>query len=91
MREFTNSKNLRNNDDDNLLSNISYEKSIKLRASQIISELSTEDDEPYLEKSQDKKYISNIPSFGRENYPIDEDSFHQSISYWIIRRLDKLK
>ena len=91
MRESTNSKNLKNNEDDDLLSDISYEKSVYLKASQIISELSTEDDEPYLEKSQDKKYISNLPSFGRENYPIDENSFHQSISYWIIHRLDQLK
>ena len=54
-----------NNDD--LLSNISYKKSLELIASQIISELLTEDDPPYEEKLDKKNKIYDNPGFGEVN------------------------
>ena len=52
-----------NNDD--LLENISYEKSLELVASQIISELLTEDDPPYEEKLDMENKIHDNPRFGK--------------------------
>ena len=75
--------NLTFNEDD-LLTNISYEKSLELIASQIISELITEDDPPYKETLDEDIRRYNKPCFGKVNCPIDEDAFYQSICYWFI-------
>jgi hypothetical protein len=72
---------LNNND---LLKNISYEKSLELVASQIISELVTEDDPPYEEKLHKKNKIYDKPSFGKVDCPVDENAFYKSICYWFI-------
>lgn len=70
--------------DYDLLSNISYEESLELIASQIISELSTEDDPPYEEiNNEDLKNYEN-PCFGKLGFPVDENAFYQSICYWVI-------
>ena len=71
-----------NNDD--LLSNISYGKSLELIASQIISELIIEDDPPYEEKLDKKNKIHDKPRFGKVDCPVDENAFYKSICYWFI-------
>ena len=71
-----------NNDD--LLSNISYEKSLELIASQIISELILEDDPPYEEKLDKENKIKDKPRFGKVDCPVDENAFYKSICYWFI-------
>ena len=67
-----------------LLAKVSYEKSLELIASQIISELSTEDDPPYEEiNDEDLKNFEN-PCFGKLGCPVNENAFYQSICYWVI-------
>ena len=70
--------------EDDLLTNISFEKSLELIASQIISELITEDDPSYEEiLDKDIKKYDN-PSFGKVDCPVDEHAFYLSICYWFI-------
>ena len=69
---------------DNLLEKICYEKSLEIIASQIISELITEDDPPYEEKLDEENKIDDKPRFGKVDCPIDENAFYRAICYWFI-------
>ena len=70
--------------EDDLLTNISFEKSLELIASQIISELITEDDPSYEEILDKNIKRYDNPSFGKVDCPIDEHAFYLSICYWFI-------
>ena len=67
-----------------LLAKVSYEKSLELIASQIISELSTEDDPPYEEINDEGLKNFENPFFGKLGCPVNEKAFYQSICYWVI-------
>ena len=69
---------------DNLLENINYEKSLELVASQIITELLSEDDPPHEEKLDMENKIHDKPRFGKVDCPIDENAFYRAICYWFI-------
>ncbi len=84
-------KDLVTNKEDNLLSNISDEKSLELKASQIISELTTEDDETYEgefceneEEELEEEIIKG--EFGTPKYPTDIKAFYKSIFFHLMSR-----
>ena len=76
------------NVDDDLLANVSKEKSLELRASQVISELN-EDDDPYIGEIDDEELEeeSNINlEFGISGCPIDSEAFSTAIYVRILGR-----
>ena len=74
--------------DDELLSNISDEKSLELKASQIISELTNEDDDSYEGEFSDDELDEEIikGEFGTPKYPTDIKAFYKSIFFHLMSR-----
>ena len=75
--------------DDDLLANISNEKSLELKASQVISELN-EDDDPYIGDIDDDEELDEDSNtnleFGISGCPIDSEAFSTAIYVRILGR-----